>query len=92
MIKNSRVAFIFLTINTNVFASNEVKFTIKDFSAEKDPANNCLDTAIITDPNLRTKKTMKKLQYIAGRVLNKKKWKSKEKPTGQFGLKKILLK
>ena len=50
----------------------EVIKTYKDFSAEKDPANNCLDTAIITNPKLRTKKTMKKLQYIAGRVLNKK--------------------
>ena len=50
----------------------EVIKTYKDFSAEKDPANDCLDTAIITNPKLRTKKTMKKLQYIAGRVLNKK--------------------
>ena len=39
---------------------------------EKDPANNCLDVAIITDPKLRTKKTIKKLKNIAGRVLNKK--------------------
>ena len=50
----------------------EVIKTYKDFSAEKDPANNCLDNAIITDPKLRTKKTMKKLQYIAGRVFNKR--------------------
>ena len=40
---------------------------------EKDPANDCLDVAIITDPKLRTKKTIKKLKNIAGRVLNKKK-------------------
>ncbi|MBD1149943.1 S-methyl-5'-thioadenosine phosphorylase [Pelagibacterales bacterium SAG-MED29] len=46
--------------------------TFKDFSVEKDPANNCLDTAIITDPKLRTKKTIKKLKYIAGRALSKK--------------------
>jgi 5'-methylthioadenosine phosphorylase len=39
---------------------------------EKDPANNCLDVAIITDPKLRTKKTIKKLNNIAGRILNKK--------------------
>ena len=45
--------------------------TFKNFSIEKDPANNCLDTGIITDPKLRTKKTIKKLQYIAGRVLKK---------------------
>jgi len=50
----------------------EVVRTYKNFSAEKDPANDCLDTAIITKPKLRTKKTMKKLQYIAGRVFNKK--------------------
>ena len=50
----------------------EVIKTFKDFSVEKDPANNCLDVAIITDPKLRTKKTIKKLNNIAGRVLNKK--------------------
>ena len=51
----------------------EVIKTFKDFSVEKDPANNCLDVAIITDPKLRSKKTIKKLKNIAGRVLNKKK-------------------
>ena len=50
----------------------EVIKTFKDFPVEKDPANNCLDVAIITDPKLRTKKTIKKLNNIAGRVLNKK--------------------
>ena len=50
----------------------EVIKTYKDFSADKDPANNCLDVAVITDPKLRTKKTIKKLKNIAGRVLNKK--------------------
>ena len=50
----------------------EIIKTYKNFSAEKDPANDCLNTAIITDPKLRTKKTIKKLQYISGRVLNKK--------------------
>ena len=50
----------------------EVIKTFKDFSVEKDPANNCLDVAIITDPKLRTKKTINKLKYIAGRVLLKK--------------------
>ena len=50
----------------------EVIKTYKDFPVEKDPANNCLDTAIITESKLRSKKTVKKLQYIAGRVLNKK--------------------
>ena len=50
----------------------EVIKTFKDFSVEKDPANNCLDVAIITDPKLRTKKTINKLKHIAGRVLLKK--------------------
>ena len=50
----------------------EIIKTFKDFSAEKDPANNCLDVAIITDSKLRTKKTINKLKNIAGRVLNKK--------------------
>ena len=47
----------------------EVIQTFKDYSADKDPANNCLDNAIITDPKLRTKKTIKKLKYIAGRLI-----------------------
>jgi len=50
----------------------EVIKTFKDFPVEKDPANDCLNVAIITDPKLRTKKTIKKLNNIAGRVLNKK--------------------
>ena len=51
----------------------EIIKTFKEYSIEKDPANNCLDVAIITDPKLRTKKTIKKLENVAGRVLNKKK-------------------
>jgi len=47
----------------------EVIKTFKDFSIDKDPANNCLDVAIITDPKFRSKKTKKKLSHIAGRVL-----------------------
>ncbi|MDC0418976.1 S-methyl-5'-thioadenosine phosphorylase [Pelagibacteraceae bacterium] len=50
----------------------EVIKTYKDFSAKIDPANDCLDTAIITDPKFRSRKTIKKLQYIAGRTFNKK--------------------
>ena len=50
----------------------EIIKTFKDYSVEKDPANDCLDVAIITDPKLRTKKTIKKLNTVAGRVLNKK--------------------
>ena len=48
----------------------EIIKTFKNYSVEKDPANNCLDVAIITDPKLRTKKTIKKLNNIAGRILN----------------------
>ena len=51
----------------------EIIKTFKIFSVEKDPANNCLDVAIITDPKLRTTKTIKKLKNIAGRVLKMKK-------------------
>ena len=36
-----------------------------------DPTNNCLDVAIITAPEKRTKKTKDKLKTVAGRVLNK---------------------
>jgi 5'-methylthioadenosine phosphorylase len=70
------VAMVIQTLTKN--ASNaqkmikEIVRTYKDFSVEKDSTNNCLDVAIITDPKLRTKKTIKKLKYIAGRVLNKK--------------------
>ena len=37
----------------------EIIKTFKDHSIDKDPTNNCLDVAIITDPKLRTKKTKK---------------------------------
>ncbi len=50
----------------------EIIKTFKNYSIDKDPANNSLDVAIITDPKLRNKKTIKKLKHIAGRVLNKK--------------------
>ena len=67
------VSMVIQTLMKNaVNAQNMIKEvikTFKDFSVEKDPANNCLDVAIITDPKLRSKKTKKKLSYIAGRVL-----------------------
>ena len=69
------VAMVIKTLQKNAAnAQNMVKEvikTFKNFSVDKDPANNCLDTAIITDPKLRTKKTIKKLKTVAGRVLNK---------------------
>ena len=55
-------------------AKNMIKNIIDNFEEHidsKDPATNCLDVAIITDPKKRTKKTIKKLKTIAGRVLNK---------------------
>ena len=51
----------------------EIIKTFKEHSVDKDPANDCLDVAVITDPKFRTKKTIKKLKNIAGRVLNTKK-------------------
>ena len=69
------VSMVIQTLQKN--ASNaqnmikEVIKTFKDFSADKDPANDCLDVAIITDPKKRTKKTINKLQTVAGRVLSK---------------------
>ena len=75
--KEVDVAMVIQTLKKNALnAQDMIKEVIKiykDFSAEKDPTNNCLDTAIITDPKLRTKKTRKKLKYIAGRSFNKKK-------------------
>jgi len=38
---------------------------------EKDPANKCLDVAIITDKKAWTNETLNNLSTIAGRVLNK---------------------
>ncbi len=56
-------------------AKNMVKLVIENFEQKikkNDPANNCLDTAIITNPKFMTKKTKNKLKNIAGRVLFKK--------------------
>jgi len=70
------VSMVIQTLQKNALnAQNMIKEvikTFKDFSIDKDPANDCLDVAIITDPKLRTKKTIKKLNNIAGRVLNTK--------------------
>jgi 5'-methylthioadenosine phosphorylase len=69
------VSMVIQTLMKNaVNAQNMIKEVIKTFknySVDKDPANDCLDVAIITDPKLRTKKTIKKLKNIAGRVLEK---------------------
>ena len=55
-------------------AKSMIKNLIENFENyidPKDPTNNCLDVAIITAPEKRTKKTINKLKNIAGRVLNK---------------------
>ena len=56
-------------------AKNMIKNIIENFESHidpKDPTNNCLDVAIITDPKKRTQKTIQKLKTVAGRVLLKK--------------------
>ena len=55
-------------------AKNMIKNLIDNFENHidpNDPTNNCLDVAIITAPDKRSKKTIKKLNTVAGRVLNK---------------------
>ena len=47
----------------------EIIKTFRNFSIEKDPANKCLDAAIITNKNLRTKKTINKLKFILNRTV-----------------------
>ena len=57
-----------------VKAKNMIKNLIENFENyidPKDPTNNCLDVAIITAPEKRTIKTIKKLNTVAGRVLKK---------------------
>ncbi len=55
-------------------AKNMIKNLIDNFENHidpNDPTNNCLDVAIITSPEKRSKKTKEKLNTVAGRVLNK---------------------
>jgi 5'-methylthioadenosine phosphorylase len=49
----------------------EVLMSFEEDIDPKDPANNCLDVAVITDKKYWTKETIKNLSNIAGRVLNK---------------------
>jgi len=73
---NVEVQMIIKTLMSNAEkAKNMIKLVIENFEQsikENDPANNCLDTAIITNPKLMTTKTKKKFKNIAGRVLFKK--------------------
>ena len=53
-------------------AKNMIKSLISNFEKyidPNDPTNNCLDVAIITSQEKRTKKTIEKLKNVAGRVL-----------------------
>ena len=55
-------------------AKSMIKNLIDNFENHidtSDPTNNCLDVAIITAPDKRSKKTIEKLNTVAGRVLNK---------------------
>jgi 5'-methylthioadenosine phosphorylase len=55
-------------------AKNMIKNLIENFENHidpNDPTNKCLDVAIITAPEKRTKKTINKLKTVAGRVLIK---------------------
>ena len=55
-------------------AKNMIKNLIhvfENYIDPNDPTNNCLDVAIITAPEKRSKKTKDKLKTVAGRVLNK---------------------
>ena len=57
-----------------VKAKGMIKNLIENFENHidpKDPSNNCLDVAIITAPEKRTKNTINKLKTVAGRVLIK---------------------
>ena len=75
--ENVEVQMIIKTLMSNAEkAKNMIKLVIEKFEQKiqkNDPAINCLDTAIITNPKLMTKKTKSKLKNIAGRVLFNKK-------------------
>ena len=61
-------------LDNAVKAKDMIKNLIKNFEKhidKNDPTNNCLDVAIITAPEKRTKETINKLKNIAGRVLLK---------------------
>ena len=74
--ENVDVQMVIKTLMKNAEnAKNMIKLVIENFESKimkNDPANNCLDTAIITNPKLMTAKTKRKLKNIAGRVLFKK--------------------
>ncbi len=61
-------------LNNATKAKSMIKNLIDNFENhidQHDPANNCLDVAIITAPEKRSKKTIEKLKNVAGRILIK---------------------
>ena len=73
--ENVDVQKVIKVLLDNAFkAKNMIKNLIDNFESHidlNDPANNCLDLAIITAPEKRTQKTIEKLKTVAGRVLSK---------------------
>ena len=72
---NVEVQMIIKTLMDNATKAKElIKLVIEYYEEKidkKDPANNCLDTSIITSPDCMTDDTKNKLKNIAGRVLLK---------------------
>ena len=72
---NVEVQMIIKTLMDNATKAKElIKLVIEHYEEKidkKDPANNCLDTSIITSPEYMTDETKNKLKNIAGRVLFK---------------------
>ena len=64
------VPTVIKTLNKNAANAQsmiiEIIKTFKSFNPKDDPANDCLDTAIITQQKSRKKSTAKKLKHIAG--------------------------
>ena len=62
---------VFLSIALDQISKIWVRNNFESYVDPNDPTNNCLDVAIITATEKRTKKTIEKLKTVAGRVLNK---------------------
>ena len=73
--ENVDVQKVIKVLLDNAFkAKNMIKNLIDNFESHidlNDPANSCLDVAIITAREKRTQKTIEKLKTVAGRVLSK---------------------
>ena len=73
--ENVEVQMIIKTLMDNAAKAKEmIKLVITHFEEKidkNDSTSNCLDSAIITNPEFMTNKTKNKLKNIAGRVLFK---------------------